>query len=177
MDRSREPIPHPSELLEIDNQIRSEILTRLHNHQALRQSRDCIDVAFANGVATLRGIVRTPVHVELATAAAREVQGVREVRSELITDTEIELDAANRLALDERTRLTTDQVTIASLHGSLLLKGRCDTAEQKAAALELATEVPGVVEVVDGLRVGPPPTRPIYRRKPATAPPPAKARH
>lgn len=177
MDRSREPIPHPSKLLEIDNQIRSAILTRLHNHQALRQSRDCIEVAFADGVATLRGIVRTPIHMELATAAARETPGVRNVRSELVTDTEIELDAANRLALDPRTQLTTDRVTIASLHGSLLLTGRCDTVEQKAAALELATEVPGVVEVVDGLKVGPPPTRPIYHRKTATAPVPPKPRH
>ncbi len=177
MDRSREPIPHPTEMLEIDDQTRSAIIERLHNHQALRQSRDSIKVTFADGVATLSGIVRTPVHVELAVTTVAGTPGVKEVRNELITDTEIELDAANRLALDPRTRLTTDQVTIASLHGSLLLTGRCDTAEQKAAALEMATEVSGVVEVVDGLKVGPPPTRPIYRRKPAATPVPAKKHH
>ncbi|MFN8476039.1 MAG: BON domain-containing protein [Anaerolineae bacterium] len=177
MGQSREPIPHPTEMLEIDDQTQSAIIERLHNHQALRQSRDSINVAFAGGVATLSGIVRTPVHVELAVATVAGTPGVKEVRNELLTDTKIELDAANRLALDPRTRLTTDQVTIASLHGSLLLTGRCDSAEQKAAALELATYVPGVVEVVDGLKVAPPPARPIYKRKPAPAPAPAKGHH
>ncbi len=177
MDRSREPIPHPSEMLEIDDQTRSAIIARLHDQQALRQSRDSIQVTFADGVATLSGVVRTPIHADLAVAAAAGTSGVKAVRNALVTDTQIELDAANRLALDERTRLTTDQVTIASLHGSLLLKGRCDTAAQKAAALEIATYVSGVLEVVDGLKVGPPPTRPIYRRKPATAPMPPKPRH
>lgn len=177
MGRSREPIPHPTEMLEIDDQTRSAIIERLHNHQALRQSRDSINVAFADSVVTLSGIVRTPVHIELALTTARTTPGVKDVRNDLLSDTEIELDAANRLALDPRTSLTTDQVTIASLHGSLLLTGRCDTAEQKAAALEMGTQVPGVVEVVDGLKVGPPPTRPIYRRKPAAAPAPAKGHH
>ncbi|MFN8483256.1 MAG: BON domain-containing protein [Anaerolineae bacterium] len=177
MDRSREPIPHPTEMLEIDDQTRSDIIQRLHNHQALRQAHDSIGVAFADGVATLSGIVRTPVHVELAVTTAQATPGVKAVRNELLTDTDIELDAANRLALDPRLRLTTDQVSIASLHGSLLLSGRCDTAEQKAAALEIATYVPGVVEVVDGLKVGPQPPRPIYRRKPAATPTPAKGHH
>ena len=118
-----------------------------------------------------------PVHVELAVTTAQATPGVKAVRNELLTDTDIELDAANRLALDPRLRLTTDQVSIASLHGSLLLSGRCDTAEQKAAALEIATYVPGVVEVVDGLKVGPQPPRPIYRRKPAATPTPAKGHH
>ncbi|MFN8498556.1 MAG: BON domain-containing protein [Anaerolineae bacterium] len=177
MGRSREPIPHPTEMLEIDDQTRSAIIERLHNHQALRQAHDSITIGFADGVATLSGIVRTPVHVELAVTTAQTTPGVKDVRNEMLSDTEIELDAANRLALDPRTRLTTDQVTIASLHGSLLLTGRCDSAEQKAAALELATQVPGVVEVVDGLKVGPPPPRPIYKRKPAAAAAPAKGHH
>ncbi|MCW5853184.1 MAG: BON domain-containing protein, partial [Anaerolineae bacterium] len=57
------------------------------------------------------------------------------------------------LAMDPRTRLTTDRVAVTALLGSVMLTGVVDSADQKAAALGLARSVPGVWEVVDGLAV------------------------
>ena len=155
---ARAPIPHPAEIID-DNDIEVAILERLYNNEALRQSKAAIRVQMMGNLALLTGNVRIDSHAQLADAIVRRAPGVRQVRNEIVTDARIENEAALRLALDPNVRLTTDQVTISSLLGSVMLTGKVDSDARKEAALTALEGVRGVWEIVDGLevsaRVGP----------------------
>ena len=150
MSLHREPILHPAEAVTIDP-VEQAVHQTLYDSEPLRQSKATINVAVAEGVVTLTGNVRTRTHIDFATTLARRAAGGREVRSQLFADTDIENEVAIALAMDPRTRLTTDRVAVTALLGSVMLTGVVDSADQKAAALGLARSVPGVWEVVDGL--------------------------
>lgn len=152
MSLHREPIQHPAEAVSVDP-VEQAVREALYDSEPLRQSKATIDVAASNGVVTLTGNVRTRTHIDFATTLARRAPGVREVRSQLFADTDIENEVAISLAMDPRTKLTTDRVAVTALLGSVLLTGAVDSAEQKTAAIELTRAVPGVWEVVDGLAV------------------------
>ncbi len=152
MSLQREPIQHPAEADGLDP-VEQAIREALYSSDPLRQSKAPINVAAVDGVVTLTGNVRTRTHIDLAITLARRAAGGREVRSQLIADTDIESEVAIALAMDPRTRLTTDRVAVTALLGSVMLTGVVDNGDQKAAALELARRVPGVWEVVDGLAV------------------------
>ena len=148
----RAPIPHPAEVID-ENDIETAILERLYNNEALRQSKASIRVQMMGGLALLTGNVRTETHAELAEAIVRRTPGVRQVRNEIITDAGIANEAALKLALDPNVRLTTDQITISSLLGSVMLTGKVDSEARKEAALSALESVRGVWEIVDGLEV------------------------
>ncbi len=148
----RDTIVHPAEIIQ-ENELETAILERLYNSEVLRQSKASIRVSAVGGVATLTGNVRTDTHRDLAKAIARRTPGVSEVRSDIVVDTTIENEVAMALALDPRTRLTTDQVGVKSLLGSVLLSGKVGSVEQRDAALEIARGVNGVWEAVNGLVV------------------------
>lgn len=149
----REPIPHPAEVVH-DTDLESAILERLYLTETLRQSKATIHVEASGDVVTLTGNVRTNTHIDVATSIVRRTPRVRVVHTRLIADTGIENKAAMALALDPRTRLTTDQVTVTSLLGSLMLSGRVETEEKRAAALDVVETVRGVWEIVDALEIG-----------------------
>ena len=148
----RAPIPHPAEVID-ENDIEAAILERLYNNEALRQSKAVIRVQLMGSLALLSGNVRTETHAELAEAIVRRTPGVRQVRNEIITDAGIANEAALKLALDPNVRLTTDQITISSLLGSVMLTGKVDSEARKEAALSALESVGGVWEIVDGLEV------------------------
>ena len=148
----RAAIPHPAKVID-ENDIETAILERLYNNEALRQSKAAIRVQMMGNLALLTGNVRTDTHAELAEAIVRRVPGVRQVRNEIITDAGIENETALRLALDPNVRLTTDQVTISSLLGSVMLTGRVESEAKKEAALTALESVHGVWEIVDGLEI------------------------
>lgn len=152
MSLHREPIQHPAEAVSLDP-VEQAVREALYNSEPLRQSKATIGVASASEVITLTGNVRTQTHIDFATTLARRAADGREVRSQLFADTDIENEAAMALAMDPRTRLTTDRVAVAALLGSVLLTGAVDTSDQKAAAIEIARGVPGVWEVLDGLAI------------------------
>lgn len=152
MSLHREPIQHPAEAASVDA-VEQAVREALYESEPLRQSKAPITVAAVNGVITLTGNVRTQTHIDFATTLARRTAGVRGVRSQLVADTDIENEVAIALAMDPRTRLTTDRVAVTALLGSVMLSGPVDTPDQKAAAIEMARGVRGVWEVVDGLTV------------------------
>lgn len=171
MTPQRDPLLHPSDVIELESDIEATVRARLYNEQTLRQSKAVIDVREASGVVTLSGNVRTDTHIALATAIARRVAGVREARSELCSDTELENQVSLKLALDPRTRLTTDKISVTCLLGSVMLDGVVDSEARRQAALAAVGETTGVVEVVDALQVAGQPTRKttVTRVKPAPA--------
>lgn len=148
----RDPVHHPAAVVD-ENDLKNAILERLYNNEALRQSKAAIRVTLMGGIARLTGNVRTQTHIDMATASVRRTPGVRDVRSELIADSDIERKAALKLALDPDLRLTSDQVTVTSLLGSVMLNGKVETEAKKAAALDLMETVAGVWEIVDALEV------------------------
>lgn len=153
MTPQRDPVLHPSEVVELDSDAEVTIRAQLYEEQTLRQSKAVIGVKMANGVVTLVGNVRTDTHIEMAMAIVRRVRGVREVRSALCSDTSLENEVALKLAFDPRTRLTTDKVAVTCLLGSVMLEGVVDSVQRREAALAVVKAVPGVVEIVDALQV------------------------
>jgi hyperosmotically inducible periplasmic protein len=68
---------HPADDMSISTQVKIELLA----DPALGAQR--LDVSTLNGIVTLTGTVRSHDDVDRATAAARRVGGVRQVKSEL----------------------------------------------------------------------------------------------
>jgi hyperosmotically inducible protein len=72
-------IPNPDNDATLDTRVR----TALRNAPNVHANE--IQVELSGGVATLRGAVHGQAEIDAAVAAARSVQGVRDVRSELTT--------------------------------------------------------------------------------------------
>jgi hyperosmotically inducible protein len=130
---------------------------------------DRIDVEVKDGIATLTGRVPERVRKELATAIARGIEGVREVRNELIIEPSAEADRQHRFdeVLDDGTitaaieskltwsRYANDlKVIVATREGGVTLTGLARSADARAAANRLAATTRGVGAVDDRIVVG-----------------------
>ncbi len=164
-------IHHPSELVELSSRLQAAVLEALWDFDAIRQSLPRLEVETRAGIVELRGNVRSRAIKATAADLARNVPGVREVINNLVSDTDIELQAAAALVRDPRTRLMTDKISVKSRVGTVLLRGRVASEEIKAAAEEIIAQMAGVQGVVNEL-VAPPKPKPA----PAPAKPAAPAR-
>lgn len=70
-----------------------------------------------------------------------------EIENQLVTDDEVVIGVAQALARDERTR--GPRIFVSAKHGVVVLNGRMDTAETRAAAEEVAATVPSVRGVIN----------------------------
>jgi|GEM_PF-891408 len=181
-----EHIHHPSELVQLSSPLQGEILEALWNSESIRQSQPRLAVETRDGTVELRGNVRSRAIKEIAADLARRVPGVREVINNLVTDTDLEIQAAAALVRDRRTRLFTDKIVVKSILGRVRLRGRVASEEIKVAAEELVAQIPGVHTVVNDLEAPPrlkpapaaakpaTPVRPVTPPARPTAPPPAE---
>ncbi|HDQ72553.1 MAG TPA: BON domain-containing protein [Chloroflexi bacterium] len=110
-----------------------------------------VQVEVDDGVVTLTGRVRDIAVKRYVEAAAREVDGVIDVKNMLGTDTVLVARVVTALAEDPRTDLAS--IDVISEQGVVTLKGRVDSAEIKAAAEEVAYRQAGVISVVNALEV------------------------
>lgn len=110
-----------------------------------------IDVHTAEGVVHLGGSVSTEDAKRAAGEVARSVSGVWEVDNGLTVESAIATAVSEALARDPRTSQAVIDVTY--LAGSVTLRGQVRTPREKAAAVEIARSMPGVVTVIDELEV------------------------
>jgi len=119
----------------------------------LRMFSHSISIRVNDSRVRLEGTVRTPVMKRMAEELARKVAGVQGVQNDLLADTELEVQVAQRLAADPRTRLLTDEITVRSFLGTIYLQGSVDSPLRREMAAQVAGEVKGVKQVVNELVV------------------------
>ncbi len=136
--------------------IRERVLDALTAYPPLWESRCPLEVYVRDGTVELAGIVRTATMKRIAEGIALGVPGVNRVVNRLLTDTELEMNVARRLASDERTRQWSHLVRVRSSRGHVWLKTRDELSpEAREAILKVARETPGVQEAEFDFRGAP----------------------
>jgi osmotically-inducible protein OsmY/sporulation protein YlmC with PRC-barrel domain len=113
-----------------------------------------INITVENGIVILQGHVVTVINQARAEYAARLVPGVLGVENHLVVDNDLEIDVAQALGHDQRTRL--EGVCVAAQNGVISLTGRVGSADVREAAEEVAASVPqvrGVANFIDAPQV------------------------
>lgn len=131
-------------LEERDRRMAERIERRLRGYGPLRASGSRIQVDCHNHIAVLRGHVRSRALMGTAAGLVRGMDGVREVRNELVCDTLLEVEIAQRLAADPRTKAFAHRVRGRVLLGSVDLRGRVPEEVAGRAVEEIAAGTPGV---------------------------------
>ncbi len=126
------------------------------------------------GVVELTGWVRTVTSKLAAEKTVRAVQGVVDVKNNLVVDTQLEVAVAQALGEDPRTRGSFPGILVGAAFGEVLLKGDVTPQDIKKAAGEIAGAVPGV-RVVTNQLLAPEPPKPAAPAKPAAKPAPKLA--
>lgn len=140
-----------------DEEIREAVLAELEAAGGVDPHE--VGASVRDGVVYLQGHVRSLAEEKAAIAAASRVSGVRDVVSQLCTqsggarvdDVSIANEVERRLKSDERTSLL--PISVTTRHGVVALEGIVENAAQMKAAEELATQVPGAKRVQNRLRL------------------------
>ena len=141
-----------------DEELSLAVREALQHYDPIRTSDSPIHVTCNDGLVILSGVTRTRPMKRMAELLARQVPGVREVRNELVADTDIETAAALALGMDEELRKAGGRIRVKSILGVLYLEGEVTAATLeeaealKARAEELAEQVEGVIRVVNFLK-------------------------
>jgi osmotically-inducible protein OsmY len=123
----------------------------LAQEQALRTTTSVIVIEAAAGELALKGRVRTNNLRNLAQRLARHAMNGWQLHNELISDEQLALDIAAKLAMDPRTAMA--DVRCEMFLGVANLKGVVRSKRQHQAVLELAEQVPGVAGINDFLAI------------------------
>jgi osmotically-inducible protein OsmY len=130
-----------------DPEIAADVLAALERHPQLRvASLPGITVRVHDGIVYLEGNVATQSHRRLAEEIAASVRGVLEVRNELYADDAVQVQIAQALARDLRTRGLIIHVDVR--RGVVELQGTVQSEEERHAAMDVALMQPGVRTVV-----------------------------
>ena len=113
-----------------------------------------IDLSLDSGVVLLLGWVPDVGQKRRAEAIARSTEGVIDVRNKLETELTVTTRVQQALLADPRTELSA--IEVGNHQGGVVtLRGVVDSDEVRDAAEELAAAEPGVVSVVNELKVRP----------------------
>ncbi len=134
---------------EAASSVAAKVYDRLWSEQGLRTSTADIVIAAEAGAVALNGRVRTNNLRRQAERLARVSVNGWQLHNNLIADDQLAIDLAARLAADPRT--VTANVRFEVYLGVAYLSGVVNSPEQRAAALELAAQTPGVIKVEDHL--------------------------
>jgi osmotically-inducible protein OsmY len=133
---------------------------------------DGVQIDSHAGTVVLSGVTRSRSAKETAGRMARAVKGVSAVDNRLVVDPDVELAIAQALAADPRTRAAFPGILVGVVFGVNFLKGAVLTAEMKAAAEEIARQIPGVKSVSNELAITQDakaaPGKPAVAARPAT---------
>jgi osmotically-inducible protein OsmY len=157
-----------------DAELEDAVNNAILRYGTLRVWGHAMSVEANQGVITLSGHVRTRVSKTTVESVVRQVSGVRDVKNELIVDTDLEIAVAQALANDPRSVKGFPGILVGSGFGEVFLKGAVASPEIKAAAGEIAARVAGVRTVTNEL-VAPEPPKPAAAAKPVAKPAPKPA--
>jgi osmotically-inducible protein OsmY len=131
--------------------VAGQVYDRLWSEQGLRTTTADIEIEAAQGTVALNGRVRTQILWRQAERLARAGLNGWQLHNNLIADDRLAMDLAARLAADPRT--ATANVRFEVFLGVAYLGGTVNSSEQRAAALDLAGQAPGVIKVEDRLAI------------------------
>lgn len=146
-----------------DAQIKRDILDALRHDVRIDATNVTVDVQ--NGQVRLGGMVSTYVQKMTAGANAQRIKGVRGLRNDIAVTlstafSDAEIGETVRTNLERDVRLANHQpVRVSVADGVVTLSGEVPGYDQKSAALDDAWAAPGVVDVVDEIRVRSPVVR------------------
>jgi len=138
----------------LDQETKDAIEAALEQVAIINQSRSRLDVSVTDGVATISGNVLTASIRDAVMWTASRVPDVKKVIDQVANDVEIERTIAGKLASEPLLANSWAFITIARYLGTVTLYGKVESEEAHQTALQLASSVPGVHEVIDGLQLG-----------------------
>lgn len=116
-----------------------------------------IQVKVDNGTATLSGTVETFTEKALAENLVASTYGIRAVKNDLIVKPaptkDVEIERAVKEAIKSTPALQKSDIKVSVKEGVVMLQGAVEKASHSAAAEFAAKTVPGVVEVVNMVKV------------------------
>lgn len=133
--------------------VQERVRRKLWEHEPLRESGALVQLEYHQGTVRLTGRVRTRTLREMATYLAKSVDGVGEVRNELLSDPDVVLAVADALAADPVTR--PHVIRVEARLGHVKLLGVVPSAEIERRALSVAATVPVASGAVSELEVDP----------------------
>lgn len=136
---------------ETASSVAGQVYDRLWSEQGLRTTTADIEIEAAQGAVALNGRVRTHLLRRQAERLARAGLNGWQLHNNLISDDQLAMDLAGRLAADPRT--ATANVRFEVYLGVAHLSGKVNSQEQRAAVLELAGQAPNVVKIEDRLTI------------------------
>jgi osmotically-inducible protein OsmY len=139
-------------LLYSDDSIREEIWKAVSRNDGIRViDGDNFSISVKDGFVLLTGYLSRKYHRDLLEEIACSTPGVHSVHNNLVLDSELTIQVAERLSTDERTRHFIFPVGAA--HGWVRLGGVVPKRKLQVAAEELAAQVPFVRGVLSRPRV------------------------
>lgn len=128
-----------------------------------------IDVEVTDGVATITGTVDSEIERDLAVEIARGIEGIKEVREELLIEPvgnkkrdksgfarrveDATLTAKVKYRLFFNKHISSFDINVDSKNGVVTLNGTVDSGEKRDLAVKLAENTSGVDKVKDNLEV------------------------
>jgi osmotically-inducible protein OsmY len=143
-----------------DTQVRRDVQDEISHDVRIDSTNVTIDVH--DGVVRLIGIIPTYFQKVTAGEDAQRIKGVRSVENQLVVSeqtaySDAEITNNIRANLDRDIRLANPtNVLVTVTRGVVTLTGPVENARQKVDAVDDAWTAPGVVDVIDELRVIPP---------------------
>jgi osmotically-inducible protein OsmY len=136
-----------------DETLVQRVYRALDKVEPLRGSASPVQVHVSSGVVTLSGVVTSYPIKAKAMDAAHSVPGVFQVRDNLLTDTEIEVQIVFSLSADPHTRDAAHAIVVTAVNGMVSLDGHVPSSKIVQAAEGIAADVSGVCAVSNRLQV------------------------
>jgi osmotically-inducible protein OsmY len=127
--------------------VAGRVYDRLWSEQGLRTTTADIEIEAVPGTVTLNGWVRTGLLRGQADRLARAGLNGWQLVNNLISDDQVIMDLAGRLATDAATATATVRIDV--FMGHVYLSGTVQSEAQRAAVLDLVRQRPHVAKVDD----------------------------
>lgn len=142
----------PRVTLVSDDTLSRAVYNALRQVKPLQLSRLPVRVQVKDGVVTLSGAIGSYAIKSQTLQAVRSLPGVKRVRDELWTDSELQMRVAQALATDPLTRPATQAIVVHVTNGTVALAGRVPDHAVAKAAVSVATSQIGVRAVSNRLQ-------------------------
>lgn len=136
-----------------DRDLEARVNQALWSYSPLRESRCPIIVIARGEMVELTGTVRTELMKSMALRLAGAVPGVSKVQDNLMSDESLEQEIHQHLAQNPSTPLSANELTVRSVLGAVYLGGQVESVKVKEEVGQIASQVPGVQMVINGLNV------------------------
>jgi len=136
-----------------DSELQQEVDSILFDLTPLHIDLKAVRTRVLDSVLYLDGNISSALRSDIVQDQVLGVEGLMEIKNNLVADDKLAADLALALAQDERTRDL--PIGVYPRLGAVRLSGAVHTSQQKAAATEIAKNFPGVFSVNNDLVVDP----------------------